>query len=103
MTTAKLILAGLLALTFSTSSTEAQVARTVCGERDDIITALTDRFGETQRSWGMGPGNRIVEVYTSDETGSWTITITSPNGTTCLMAAGELWEDLVQEAAGEAI
>ncbi len=92
-----------MAIIALTSTVEAQTGRTICGERDAIIDVLAGEFGEVQRSWGIGPGNRIVEVYTNEETGSWTITITSSNGTTCLIAAGEMWEDLAPEAQGEAI
>jgi hypothetical protein len=49
----------------------------------------------------MGPNNRIIEVFASDETGSWTITITSPDGTTCLVAAGQFWENLLPPPVGD--
>lgn len=73
----------------------------ICGQRDAIIGALSSRYGETARSIGMGPGNRMVEVYASDETGTWTITVTSADGMTCLMASGASYETLVQPAPGE--
>ncbi len=81
----------------------AQAGATICGARDQIIGAVTGRFGETPRSWGMGPGNRIIEVFASEETGTWTITITAPDGRTCLVAAGQYWEDLAPIPAGDAI
>ena len=81
----------------------AQTARTICGERDQIVDTLTGRFGETRQSWGMGPSGRIVEVYASEETGTWTITITAPNGTTCLVAAGTFWENLLPAPVGDSL
>ena len=66
----------------------------ICGARDQIVAQLGNRYGESVRSIGLAPRNRIVEVFASDETGSWTITITSADGTTCLMASGDYFETL---------
>ena len=62
---------------------------------------MASQYGETARSIGMGPGNRIVEVYASDETGTWTITVTSADGMTCLMASGQSFEALTPAPLGE--
>ena len=99
----KSLLTGLCALAFLPSWADAQTARTICGTRDRIVGTLTDRFGQTARSWVLGPNNRIIEVFASSETGSWTITVTAPDGTTCLVASGLYWEDLAQDPAGEAM
>jgi len=103
MTKAHALIGGGLALLATLGAAQAQTARTFCGERDQIVETLTARMGETAQSWGMGPNNRIVEVFASEETGTWTITITAPNGTTCLVAAGRYWENLTPPRAGEAL
>lgn len=69
-------------------------AQTVCGKRDNIVQQLQTKYGETRRSVGLQQGRGVVEVFASDKTGSWTITITNPRGLTCLMAAGEAFEAL---------
>ncbi|MGB0658681.1 MAG: hypothetical protein ACPGNV_00790 [Mangrovicoccus sp.] len=46
---------------------------------------------------GLGANNSVVEIFASDKTGTWTITVTMPNGTTCLIASGQAFEDLVGE------
>lgn len=70
----------------------AAAAQTVCGKRDEIITQLEKKYGETRRSVGVQQGRGVVEVYASAETGSWTILVTDPRGMSCLMAAGEAFE-----------
>lgn len=102
MTKAYILIGGALALLTALNAAQAQTARTICGDRDQIVDTLTGRLGETAQSWGMGPSGRIVEVYASEETGTWTITITAPNGTTCLVAAGQYWENLMPLPLGEA-
>ncbi len=45
---------------------------------------------------GLGANNAVVEVFASAETGSWTITVTSVRGLTCLVASGQAFEDLAE-------
>ncbi|ABD53734.1 hypothetical protein [Jannaschia sp. CCS1] len=73
----------------------------LCADRNVIVGTLTDRFGEQVQSMGLANQNRIVEVYVSAETGSWTITVTSADGTTCLMAAGQHFAQMPPAVPGE--
>ena len=52
----------------------------------------------TRQSIGLGDNNQVVEVFASTETGTWTITVTNPNGLTCLVASGQAFEDVAKEA-----
>jgi len=63
-----------------------------CGPRDVIIEQLENRYQETRRSAGLDTGNSLVELFASDQTGSWTITVTMPDGRMCLVAAGSHYE-----------
>jgi hypothetical protein len=67
-------------------------AQMMCGKRADIIRQLDEKYGETRRSLGLAGGRGVVELYASDETGSWTILLTSPQGTACMMASGEAFQ-----------
>ena len=42
---------------------------------------------------GLTASGGIIEVFASQE-GTWTIVITQPNGTSCLIAVGLDWENL---------
>lgn len=70
-----------------------------CGTRDLVVERLTSKYGESRQSIGMAPKGRVVEVFASQETGTWTITITMPNGITCLVASGQSYEDLDEPIA----
>lgn len=87
----------LLALTLITSATvaSAQQIRN-CGPRDNVVARLAEGYGETRRSMGLGTNNTIIEVFASEETGTWTITVTTPNGLTCLVASGQAYEALAE-------
>lgn len=71
---------------------DAQAQTAECGPRNEAITMLTDRYSETRRAMALDPRG-IVEVFASDETGTWSVTLTLPDGRTCLIAAGEHWTD----------
>ena len=60
-----------------------------CASHQAITARLADVYGERRQAMGLGGNNAVVEVYASDESGSWTITVTQPGGPTCLVAAGQ--------------
>ena len=65
-----------------------------CGQRDRVIERLAEGYGESRPAGGLGATNSVVEVFASTETGTWTITVTMPNGLTCLVASGQAYESL---------
>jgi hypothetical protein len=68
------------------------MAQPNCAPRDIVVERLAEKFGETRQSLGIGAQGAVVEVFASDETGSWTITVTNPHGLTCLVASGQSFE-----------
>lgn len=76
---------------------EAQSGRN-CGLRDLVVERLAIKYGESRQSIGLGANNQVVEVFASLETGTWTITVTTPSGMTCLVASGQSFETLSEAA-----
>lgn len=75
----------------------AAEAQQNCGPRAAVIEQLADTYGESRQTIGLGQENRVVETFASLETGTWTITITLPNGLTCLVASGTGFERVDEE------
>ena len=67
-----------------------------CAPRDLVLKRLADKYGESRQSIGMGQKGVLMETFASDETGSWTITVTTPQGITCLVASGQAYELLAE-------
>ena len=65
-----------------------------CAARDSVIERLASKYGESRQSIGMAPKGRVIEVFASLDTGTWTITVTLPNGMMCLVASGQSYEAL---------
>lgn len=63
-----------------------------CAERATLVERLENRLGEARQAMGLNRANAIIEVFASAETGTWTILVTTPNGISCLVASGDLWE-----------
>ncbi len=78
------------------STTDIAAQGRNCAPRDAVVNRLAEGYGETRQSMGLGANNAVVEVFASDETGSWTITVTAPNGVTCLVASGQGYEQLAE-------
>ncbi|WP_264210948.1 hypothetical protein [Leisingera thetidis] len=67
-----------------------------CAPRDMVIKRLAEKYGESRQSIGMGQQGMVMETFASADTGSWTITVTTPNGMTCLVASGQSYEVLAE-------
>lgn len=75
------------------AATQAGFAAPQCAPRAAILAELATRYAEVRRGIGIAANATVVEVFAADG-GSWTITATLPDGTTCLVASGEGWETL---------
>ncbi len=71
----------------------AALAQPVCGSHQNISESLKKSYTEAPVSMGLTVGGGVIEVFASDE-GTWTLVITQPNGMSCLIAAGQDWENL---------
>ena len=68
-----------------------------CGARAQILEVLAERYGESRQSIGLTSQGAVVETFASAETGTWTITVTFPQGKMCLIASGQAFETLADE------
>ncbi len=84
---------GLLAL--GATFAEAQANKN-CGQRDSIVQRLAQKYGESRQALGLGTQGAVVEIFASEDSGSWTITVTLPTGATCLLATGQAFEALAE-------
>lgn len=69
-----------------------------CGSREEMTERLKQTFGEAQTGLGLVSAAQVLEVWSSEETGTWTILMTDTDGKSCLVAAGESWKTVPVEA-----
>lgn len=65
-----------------------------CGARALIIEQLGNRYQETRRAVGLASNNAVLEIFASEDSGSFTILVTMPDGRSCLVASGEHFQPL---------
>jgi len=94
---------GFAALIAATQQGHAQ--GTPCGARSAIVEQLGTRYHETRRAIGIASNSAVLEVFASDDSGSFTILATMPDGRSCLIASGEDFEAVTEPlpAAGKEI
>ncbi len=72
----------------------APFARILCHDYKEIARELKSRYEEVPVSLGLQSNGHLVQVFASPRTGSWTILSVAPDGTGCVLAAGQRWEIL---------
>jgi hypothetical protein len=82
------------ALVASTASAQSQP----CDERDRVLELLAKKYKETPVAAGVTNTGGLVEVLTDGKSRTWTIIVTTPQGISCLVAAGEGWRSMQQVA-----
>ena len=71
----------------------AALAQAQCGPHSRIVEVLAGKYGEAPKAIGTVNSRWLMEVYVSDA-GSWTVLVTSADGTSCIVASGSDWEDV---------
>ena len=72
-----------------------------CAPRPEFLKQLSKQFHEEPVALGLTNNGSLIEVLTSDDGSTWTMMVSQPNGSSCLIAAGEGWEELKRVAKGE--
>ena len=88
----------LLFSTLAASVVQAQ-SQSQCGPHDAIIKVLNAKFQENQRAIGLINEKAMMEVYISPQ-GTWTMVVTNDAGMSCVLAAGEAWDEMPTHVAG---
>ena len=62
-----------------------------CDQRDKVLRILQQKYGESPVAIGVTHNGGLVEVLTTGNGNTWSIIVTTPQGMSCLVAAGEGW------------
>lgn len=91
-----------VALTGAAAATSASAqTRVPCAAHGDLAKQLNGRFDEKPVARGLANNGTVMEVFSTRDGGSWTMIVTMPNGTSCVVAAGEGWTEVLPQIAGE--
>ena len=79
--------------------TNAAAAATPCGSHDKVAQLLTTKHQEARRIMGIVSAHAVMEIFMSPK-GTWTVLVTDTNGTACIIASGEDWQEVPIAMAG---
>jgi hypothetical protein len=86
------LVAGLVPAASALGQTPGGQVSLPCHDYQKIAETLDKRYGETPVSLGLQTNGNMLQVFTSPETGSWTILSVAPTGIGCIVAAGRNWQ-----------
>lgn len=79
-------------------SSGAAMAQPQCDQRDSVLQVLQQKYKEQPVALGVTHNGGLVEVLTTGNGNTWSIIVTTPQGMSCLVAAGEGWKAMQQVA-----
>jgi hypothetical protein len=71
-----------------------------CDTRAKVLGYLANKYQEIPVAIGVTSSRSIMEVLSSADGKTWTIIMTSPQGLSCLIAAGEGWRGVTAVPMG---
>ena len=71
-----------------------------CKQRSDVIDYLERRYKEYPFFSGVINGGGLIEIYSTVNGKTWTIMLTTPDGLSCFIAAGEAFRLIVPKNYG---
>ncbi len=63
----------------------------MCADRDRILDRLARSYSEQRTALGVAPGG-VIELLTRADGRTWTIILSRPDGSACVLATGEDWQ-----------
>ncbi len=74
-------------------------AQTACADREHVVARLAEYYGEKLDALGLRTDRELIEIWSSDQDGTWTILMTLPDGTSCVVAFGTGWTSKFPDTA----
>jgi len=84
-------LAGCFAFSASTVASPKPAAAAECGKHEKVIAFLGKKYKEQLQAMGMVSNKGFMQLFVA-ETGTWTVILTTPQGISCIVAAGDNYE-----------
>ena len=75
-------------------------AQQVCGAHNDLVARLSAAFQERRVGYGVIGREAMIEVFVSTG-GTWTMLMTDVKGRSCIVAAGDGWENTLAVIASD--
>lgn len=71
----------------------ARMSDVSCDDRARMMITLTEVLGAERQGMGLRDPETMLEVWVTRRNGDWMIVQNYSNGTSCIVAIGEHWEE----------
>ena len=89
----------ILVLTCLPLSASAKFTDLSCDDSSRLNQTLTEVIGAERQGIGVRDPETLIEVWIKERSGEWLIVQNYANGTSCIVAIGEHWENLAPSPA----
>ena len=86
--------ASVLGLSAIPAAVASPIAEVICAPSAELTDRLEHQFGESLRAQGLRDPETMLEVWSSDLTGRWTLVMSYASGRSCIVAMGEHWDQI---------
>ena len=81
----------------------AMAQSVTCLSRETLVNSLQSSYGEHLTGGGLQSPTRLIEIWSSDKTGSFTVFVTRADGMACIVASGKNWHSAVPDSAPKGV
>lgn len=74
-----------------------------CMPREALIETLQARYGESLTGGGLQNPRQVIEVWSSVDSGSFTVFVTTAEGLSCVIASGMNWHSVAALAPPDGV
>ena len=68
-------------------------AQQACADRETLVAELGQNYQERLSAAGLFDRTHLVELFVSEDGGTWTLLLSRADGVTCVLSSGEAWSD----------
>ncbi len=77
-------------------------AQAVCLAHAELVKQLSTKYAEEPMGIGLANDGTVMQLFASKDGNTWTLVRTLPDGTSCMMAGGESWDEPTARVTGRA-
>lgn len=78
---------------------DARLSDLQCDDTKRMTRQLSNVLGAQKQGQGLRGPDAVIEVWIDPRTGDWTLVQSYANGTSCIVAMGDHWQDLERNPA----
>lgn len=86
---------GLLLVLGTGSAIATEPSAPPCLAYDQAAAHLSKQYAERPVGVGLKTDGNVLQIFASRKTGTWTLLSIRPDGTSCVIAAGQHWQEII--------